>query len=444
MDVARTGRRLVRLVLLAVVLVPVLIASQQPRCVPIPVEPQQCLGRGEHVFPWDPGGPECCAGLVPSLLSEIDAATGECVALDGAMVCLPCGDGVCDRDEDECSCPEDCSSDCIRRGEHVFPWDPNGPRCCDGLRPSGISEIDAVTGECVVMDGAMVCLACGDGVCDRDEDECSCPEDCSEDCVPAGGSVFPWDPSYGVCCPGLRAASVMELDPTTGECQPLVGGAVCIACGDGICGPGEGPCNCPVDCATDCDGLPEDACLARNDCQGGYAGFCDCTCPGPVGYEGGGCEGCGPDCFLFVDCVEAPRGLGLTLDTSGGFSGAGGRDYQLAGGVLVVEEPFGEPRRCAVELRAEQRERLLNAAGHVDWVALEPSYISPDNPYCCCDQFIYDFRATIRFASRSISVETRWCDESHHLGEMPWDFDLFLDELGAVGREVYAFCTGVE
>ena len=372
MNVAQSWKKWVGPLSLLGVLVPMQVASEHPTCVPIPVEPQDCVARGEHVFPWDPGGLDCCGGLVPSLISEVDAATGSCVVMDGAMVCLPCGDGVCAEDEDECSCPEDCADDCVR----------------------------------------------------------------------AGGNVFPWDPSYGVCCPGLAAAGVMDYDPTTGECQPLLGGAVCIACGDGICGPGESLCNCPADCATDCDGLPEAACQARQDCEGGYAGFCDCTCPGPPGHEGGGCEGCGADCFLFIDCVAAPRALELTLDTSGGFTGAGGRDFRLDGGVLVIEDPFGDPGRCAVELRPPQRQRLLTAAGHVDWEALAATYVSPENPYCCCDQFVYDFRATIGFGTETIAVTTTWCDESRFLGLMPWEFGLFLDELGAIGEEIDAFCAG--
>lgn len=194
---------------------------------------------------------------------------------------------------------------CVGAGDHVWPWDPNGPDCCEGLVATVITEIDPATGECVALDGAMQCLACGDGTCGDGEDACSCPADCAADCVPAGGYVFPWDPSYGVCCPGLHTASTYDIDEN-GECQALVGGAVCIACGDGACGAGEDGCNCAADCAEGCGGLPEDLCAARAGCEPGYHGFCDCTCPGPPGYEGGGCPGCGAECFVYAACVTVP------------------------------------------------------------------------------------------------------------------------------------------
>lgn len=53
-------------------------------------------------------GAHCCAGLVsraPSSLLE----NGICAAPPvSAAVCLPCGDGVCQKIEDRCSCPADC------------------------------------------------------------------------------------------------------------------------------------------------------------------------------------------------------------------------------------------------------------------------------------------------------------------------------------------------
>ena len=329
---------------------------------------------------------------------------------------------------------------CVEIGGQVFPWDSESPDCCDGLRPAGISEIDPMTGACELLDGAMVCLPCGNGVCDAAEDACSCPEDCTEDCVQAGGNVFPWDPSYGVCCPGLQAAGVMDFDETTGTCEPLLGGAVCIACGDGLCGPGEDLCNCPDDCATSCEGLPEDACAARADCEGGYVGDCDCTCPGPVGYEGGGCEGCGADCFGFVACVPAARELQLRYDTDGGFAGVGDRDLTLHNRILTVTSPWGDATACSVELTRGQHERLLAAAGHVDWESLEATYVLPDNPYCCCDQFVHAWSATVTFGDRTVFAETNWCDESRYMSLLPWAFEILLDELSAVADEVEAFC----
>jgi hypothetical protein len=55
------------------------------------------------------------------------------------------------------------------------------------------------------------------------------------------GEMFDGKDICSICCPGLmRLAS----------CDPNVPFSVftCVACGDGICGPGEGKCNCPEDC----------------------------------------------------------------------------------------------------------------------------------------------------------------------------------------------------
>ena len=426
-------------VIAALAVAPVLAGAERMTCVPVPVDPE-CVPAGENVFPWDPEGPTCCEGLAATAWAEFDPMTGLCLSMDGALVCLACGDGVCDEGENICNCPGDCTEVCVPRGEFVFPWDRNGSECCDGLTATVIAELDPTTGGCIQMDGALVCLACGDGVCDQDEDICNCPADCTEECATAGEYVHPWDPNGPECCPGLRASGVYEID-AAGVCQPLLGGAICIACGDRVCGPGEDSCNCPDDCAADCEGLPEDACVDRNGCLPGYAGFCDCTCPGPPGYEGGGCEGCSADCFMYAACVAGPEELDIDLETDGGFDGSGGMDISVHDGFMAVHNPFGHPENCTVELRETQMARLLTAAGHVDWTGLARSYISPDNPYCCCDQFVYGLDALIHFGGGAyVSTATEWCDESYYMGSMPAGFLAFYDELSLVAREVSDFC----
>ena len=51
----------------------------------------------------------CCDGLAPVSPSKL-AADGSCVqtAPISLLECLPCGNGICDADEDKCSCPADC------------------------------------------------------------------------------------------------------------------------------------------------------------------------------------------------------------------------------------------------------------------------------------------------------------------------------------------------
>lgn len=64
-----------------------------------------CAGAGD----WVDGGKSrlaaCCEGLVASPTYDL-----ACQATSGpdAGQCIPCGDGVCGRLEDGCSCPEDC------------------------------------------------------------------------------------------------------------------------------------------------------------------------------------------------------------------------------------------------------------------------------------------------------------------------------------------------
>lgn len=50
------------------------------------------------------------------------------------------------------------------------------------------------------------------------------------------------------CCPGLTAISSSQ--PDNGKCVNFAPPSIliCTHCGDGVCGQGENPCNCPSDC----------------------------------------------------------------------------------------------------------------------------------------------------------------------------------------------------
>lgn len=54
----------------------------------------------------------------------------------------------------------------------------------------------------------------------------------------------------GPCCDGLTAANTTLAPDTDGACveEDLNPAKVCLACGDGTCGPDENACNCPLDC----------------------------------------------------------------------------------------------------------------------------------------------------------------------------------------------------
>jgi hypothetical protein len=66
------------------------------------------------------------------------------------------------------------------------------------------------------------------------------------------------------------------------------------------CGEGE---SCVVATLPACAALAEASCVADPRCEPGYWGVCDCTCPGPPGYEGKGCGNCSESCFEFAACV---------------------------------------------------------------------------------------------------------------------------------------------
>lgn len=61
------------------------------------------------------------------------------------------------------------------------PVDEEGElRCCEGLEPVARVWVGE-SGECLppsFWPPAMICLACGDGVCTEAEDKCTCPVDC--------------------------------------------------------------------------------------------------------------------------------------------------------------------------------------------------------------------------------------------------------------------------
>ena len=94
-----------------------------------------------------------------------------------------CGDGICNGDEDETSCPDDCASsgsceDC------EFDWTDYGSECCDTAWDE--YGIDCATLESNYGWDCAGCscpgdgeATCGDGNCNGDETYDSCPGDCT-------------------------------------------------------------------------------------------------------------------------------------------------------------------------------------------------------------------------------------------------------------------------
>ena len=196
---------------------------------------------------------EACAEGCADELNLCVADGGFCAGYDfldgGAGLAPPaplpeCPPGSAEVDLSGCGAWEICCFEtCVPEGGSGGIY-PGAPSCCEGLVsiPCG----GAIDGVCEPCDGGFSCTACGDGVCDAPENECTCPEDCAvPSCVPEGGSggVYPGAPS---CCEGL--VSIPCGGPVDGVCEPCVGGFSCTACGDGVCDAPENQCTCPDDC----------------------------------------------------------------------------------------------------------------------------------------------------------------------------------------------------
>src|SRR5207244_12275144 len=103
-----------------------------------------------------------------------------------------------------------------------------------------------------------------------------------------------------------------------------------------------------------------------------------------------------PDAGPGAACASGIAALDLAVDTSGGFTGQGGRDHSLAGDTLSVHDPFATPPDCSAKLTAQQRADLYAAAAAVEWSAVQGTYIRPENPNCCCDQIVSVLDVTLR------------------------------------------------
>ncbi len=119
---------------------------------------------------------------------------------------------------------------------------------------------------------------CGDLVCEGEETEAVCPQDCKAGCGDltwqgcCEGHIVHWcddgiaksaSCAENLHCGWNASSDVYDCDTSGGEDPSGANPRSCNPCGDGICGPGEGPTNCPEDCT-------------RAGCMDvGFAGCCD-------------------------------------------------------------------------------------------------------------------------------------------------------------------------
>ena len=98
----------------------------------------------------------CCSGLkeVPLAFEE----NGQCIAATCGSICRPCGNGICDENENRCSCPEDCkeqectyNSDCPSETK----------KYCEGANAcTSTTSYKCDNGKCVAYIGGVGCTPC--------------------------------------------------------------------------------------------------------------------------------------------------------------------------------------------------------------------------------------------------------------------------------------------
>ena len=272
-------------------------------------------------------GGGACLGLVGGFFSTPSVTCtfcGDAVCSEGAesLASCPadctCGNGLCEGvgavPENPLSCPQDCGGTCGDR----YCAEPLEACSCEGSEVEGCLE--CVQDCCVAVCGDGTCDlgrgeaeqdtasycevdcgggACGDAVCQPTENSGTCPADCA--LLIACGDGICAAPETCLNCPedcGLRAPGrpatcfdnichTCELRTCELDCE-----GVTHACGDGVCGAGEHPANCPEDCLwRDC---PNGVCgsCGNGVCEPGETvqscvADCDAACPGTSWNAGG-------------------------------------------------------------------------------------------------------------------------------------------------------------
>ncbi len=165
-----------------------------------------------------------------------------------------CGDGACQGNETDVSCPADCQTKAVcgngkcetgeapqTCGSDCKPdCQPNcagkqcGPDSCGGLcAQCGEGKACTDAGQCVPI-GAI----CGNGKCEGGENYTSCPADCPCEPQCVGKKCGP--DGCGNTCGSCDSATTCS---STGQCVPKA-----ASCGNGTCESGESYASCPNDC----------------------------------------------------------------------------------------------------------------------------------------------------------------------------------------------------
>lgn len=203
---------------------------------------------------------------------------------------IVCGNGICESPESEISCPGDCQVGVVRECEVnelyqcCLKGDPNNCTGADiGCPAPKMPKFVGCEYQCDICMPLWDCeeageIICGNGICEGDENELICSEDC--------GSVIE-EPNCGdgFCEPGEDKVSCSvdceEVDdPVCGDeiCEESEDETSCpgdceiidepieepAECGNYLCEEGENEINCPNDCFIE-NGLDETAFFKESD-----------------------------------------------------------------------------------------------------------------------------------------------------------------------------------
>jgi len=151
---------------------------------------KECIKAGQLSFDESTGEVlgECCEGLteIGDIHYDEDKTCEEIFMIVGyGSICSDCGNDICEEWENRCNCAEDCEITCRDEEYECTIFD---IPCCGDLKEVALAFPDE-DGQCIAASCGSICLPCGNGVCDEDENECNCPEDC-ETIIPDSNSYF--------------------------------------------------------------------------------------------------------------------------------------------------------------------------------------------------------------------------------------------------------------
>jgi hypothetical protein len=124
---------------------------------------------------------KCCHGFI-AILDKSAGWKGKCEEPSTKQyLCTQCGDRICRTRETVCNCPVDCK--CYGEGDQFenLTGDPNEKCCSDRGLVAAELRTPTSAGTCAKAScKCYVCVKCGDNVCGKGENLCTCFADCKK------------------------------------------------------------------------------------------------------------------------------------------------------------------------------------------------------------------------------------------------------------------------